>query len=778
MKNIVYSLLLVACAASCGCVPEQLGDAQLTAAGAQPPVILLSPKATDAERWSAKELAAAIEQMVSPAGRVKITTNYKTVPKGAFCFLLGVLDQSPTLQELIDTGALSVPKDRPKFDGFVLKAIKKDDRNIMIIASRHPRGVMNGVFHLLERVWGCGFFEDAFETVRYPKYETLLVPWVDEIIEPAFEHREVIYLPNYASPRWSMPRRRRNMDYLCRLRYNRFQPKWYICPAAFAEELRDRKLLKTDRQLKDCSYPVKYSAIYTEEVKLLKHWHSRGGRVTLRKPSGGYNYLTVALLNKVRDGFLGFGPEQANQYFNPNLPLILDIDLQSSKKLKSQIGIKSTDNWIEIGLPSENSSWSDEKDRLVYLLNYAKAGLQTLKSLDPDGKLVLNSWSLLFSPWTKGNYREFFKTISAGGREIVICDIMALDGVPTYKAHNYYYGHPWLVGAIPQIATVDEPRLNMPYALKMAQDLVKDSRENPKNNLIGFCYQTEGSGGMPMTMDFLHLIAWDPMEWTIEKFVADYAARRYGRKNASAMIPALNKLMESVHGPKTKLNWGRYYPASPHKELRVTDALNDSTGAYRARASLVPIVREALVEALAAAPVLKNNPYYVRDLIDIARMYCYFSEEIWLAKAWKAVKKRDAAGAKRAGDAMDVILESLTRLLATHPRYWNKSRPYGYEGNDYYTNDTYEQLKHLYSIRIRGQLEFFRDLIVKGQNDWPLTKAIAWRKKLYKDTRQAYNDGPPEWRNIPKSDQFPMSPAQAAAKLLVDVSRVNSLTDK
>ena len=779
IKNTVYcALVLMISFNSLCCTPKTRPNTPVD----KPPVlIILSPEASEAERWSAKEMATAIREMTGQSVKMKTITDFKSIPADSLCFLLGVLDKSPALKSLIGSGDLSIPKGRPKFDGFVLKSVKKDGRNILVIAGKKPRGVLNGVFHLLERVWHCGFFEDAFETVRYPKYKTLPVPAVDKIIEPVFEHREVIYIANYSNNFWSSSRQYKNMDYLARLRYNRYTHNWGLYSAAFAKELYDRGKIKRDIPLP--YWPLKqgdkdYVTYFENTANLLKYWHSHGGAVTIRKPCVGLEgALSIVAMNQAYPGHLGFKWRERNKHYNPNDDLVMEIDIAAIRKLQTRIGLDGVGDWYEIGLPCEHKSWGTEKDRRNFMLNFVKAGIRTLKEVDPKGKLALNSWTLLFSPWTANDFRAIFDMITSKGKEIVVYDIMALDGVPTHQKYNYYSGHPWLVGAIPQIATVDELQLNMPRALKMAQELARDARTNPGNNLIGFCYQTEGSGGMPMTMDFLHMLAWNPLEWTIETYIRDYAVRRYGRENAPAMIPALNKLMNSVYSPKTKLLWGRYHVCAPHKgRIRVGNYLDAE--ACRARVLLVPVVREALVKALDAEPVLKDDPYYILDLIDIARMYCYYSEEIWISKAWNSVKTSDAKGLEEAEKAFDVIFESLTRLLATHPRYWNKSAAYGYVGNDYYANDTYELLKHLYSVRVNKQLELFKDLIVQKKDKWPLKEALAWRTKMTGETRESYNNGPAEWKNIPKSEQYPMSVVEAVKKLLVDVSRANGFEKK
>ena len=212
MKSCFILSLLVLLFAQVGYAEDvKIGDG-----GMQSVVVALSPGATEAEQWAAQELVTAIANMTDVSATVELTNDYHSLPLDSFAFLLGVLDQSALLQPLINSGDLLVSPSEPKYDGFILKYLNKDNLNMMIISGRKSRSVLNGVFHLLERQWHCGFFDDSLESPRYPSVNVLEIPVQEQIIAPIFEHREVIDLCNYAfNHGWNQTKKNRT---------------WTICP--------------------------------------------------------------------------------------------------------------------------------------------------------------------------------------------------------------------------------------------------------------------------------------------------------------------------------------------------------------------------------------------------------------------------------------------------------------------------------------------------------------------------------------------------------------------
>jgi hypothetical protein len=736
--------------------------------GAQTVTVALSSNASTAEKWAATELTTAVNKMTGLSVNVQYTSDYNTLSSSSFCFLLGILNQSPLLQPFINNGDIVIPVGRPKYDGFVFKYIYKNNRNMLIISGNSPCAISNGVFYLLEREWHCGFFDDSFESPRYPQSDVLVVPMDFQIIEPAFENREVINVCNYAYAfgGWSRVKKQKFLDHIARQRYNRYTPTWQANSSPFPMELYNQGKLPYGS----------YNADFNIETVVLNYWNfQRGKKATIGIPSCALSGLpATAYMNTAYPGYLGFLPEQSYMYFNPNDSLIRGIDVNATQNIRTKTGALANGNWYELTPPSEQAAlWGTPTERRENLLNYARAGINLLNNIDPSGKLTHNGWGLIHSIYTVEDFHSFYNEIANAGKQVITYDLMACDGVGRYATNNYYYGQPWIIGTVPQLRFVDELYYNMPQALDVAKTQLQDCATNSNNNLIGFSYQAEGFGGMAMTMDFVHLLAWNPSELTIDTWVSDYATRRYGIENAHLMLPALNDLKDSIFSNNAALHLDLYHPSAPHKDIRMPSQLSDPGGAYAAREAMVPKLRDALEHALAEWSKLEKESFYSLDLIEIAKMYAYCSEEICQVEAWRSVQNLDLDGLEDANVAMTTILNDLSTLMACHSRYWNVSHPYGYNGGDeYYFQDTYEQLTYLYSARVKCMFKKYKSLVEAGQSSWDETEAVNWRTQMYADTRTAYNNNS-TWQNIQSSEQYPMTVIEAVRKLLVNVSTIN-----
>jgi hypothetical protein len=116
------------------------------AASAADPAIWLGPKASEHEKYAAKEL----QRYLYAAGD-RLTTIKEAQKADGDGFVLGTPDTLPDLGIAWPFG-LAVPAD----DGYIIRTISDGSRNLLIIAAPTPEGVRNGVYGLLEEI-GFGF---------------------------------------------------------------------------------------------------------------------------------------------------------------------------------------------------------------------------------------------------------------------------------------------------------------------------------------------------------------------------------------------------------------------------------------------------------------------------------------------------------------------------------------------------------------------------------------------------------------------------------------------
>jgi hypothetical protein len=89
----------------------------------------------------------------------------------------------------LHVGRLNLQLDRSKLgsDGFILRT----DGDRLILVGGHPRGVLNGVYTLLEEQFGVRWFAPELEVV--PKLDVVRVPKLKRTVVPALEYREVFW---------------------------------------------------------------------------------------------------------------------------------------------------------------------------------------------------------------------------------------------------------------------------------------------------------------------------------------------------------------------------------------------------------------------------------------------------------------------------------------------------------------------------------------------------------------------------------------------------------
>ncbi len=166
----ILVLLVLVCLSSYGSPAEGL---TLVDGGQSEYVIVVSSDAIPAEQFAAEELALHLEQM--SGAKLPIVTDAGPLPSHAV-----LLGNTRFLQEL------GVKVDWEQFgkEGYLLRVVG----NHLIIAGGQPRGVLYGVYALLEDHLGCRWF--APDTNFIPQRKTIELPELNVTGKPAFEYRD------------------------------------------------------------------------------------------------------------------------------------------------------------------------------------------------------------------------------------------------------------------------------------------------------------------------------------------------------------------------------------------------------------------------------------------------------------------------------------------------------------------------------------------------------------------------------------------------------------
>jgi hypothetical protein len=159
-----------------GLMPLARADLTLAGRGKTRYRIVLPPNAPPAELYAAQELQRYLERL--SGARLPITAD--TEPVTAREILIG---------DNIHLGRRNLELDRSKLgsDGFILRT----DGDCLILVGGYPRGVLNGVYTLLEEQFGVRWFTPELEVV--PKLDAVRVPKLNRTVVPALEYREVFW---------------------------------------------------------------------------------------------------------------------------------------------------------------------------------------------------------------------------------------------------------------------------------------------------------------------------------------------------------------------------------------------------------------------------------------------------------------------------------------------------------------------------------------------------------------------------------------------------------
>ena len=101
--------------------------------------------------------------------------------------LVGILSNNRQIGSLVRSRKIRNPERNLDPDGFVIETLIDGGVSKLIITGRDSKGVLNGVFHLLQEIFGVWFFRDG---QRVPTRETLTVPELSIANSPTSDTRD------------------------------------------------------------------------------------------------------------------------------------------------------------------------------------------------------------------------------------------------------------------------------------------------------------------------------------------------------------------------------------------------------------------------------------------------------------------------------------------------------------------------------------------------------------------------------------------------------------
>lgn len=123
---------------------------------------------------SSKEMSAILNKMLGSTNQFAVSTS---IVNGGKYISIG--DTPQALTQNFDKSDIT-------YDGF---AIKTDSQNNFYILAREENGLSNGIYTMLEDIFGCMFVRDDFDYI--PRFSTIYLDKLDVVNNPDFEWRKI-----------------------------------------------------------------------------------------------------------------------------------------------------------------------------------------------------------------------------------------------------------------------------------------------------------------------------------------------------------------------------------------------------------------------------------------------------------------------------------------------------------------------------------------------------------------------------------------------------------
>ena len=336
-------------------------------------------------------------------------------------------------------------------------------------------------------------------------------------------------------------------------------------------------------------------------------------------------------------------------FLDPLDPLFQEVGKAFLDAQEREFGtdhLYAADTFIEMSPPSNDPT---------FLTNMGKALYGTLTAADPEAIWVMQGWIFFNNAkfWQPPQAKAFLGGVPDDG--MILLDLFC-DVAPVWKKTEAFHGKPWIWCILQNFGNTVQ--LSGPLA-GVNRDLHAARRSPDRGQLSGIGMIQEGLGYNPVVFDFMTEMTWRDSEVDLDKWVRDYARRRYGNQHTKAE-QAWKLLSESVYaassrGP-SKL-WAR--PALPAKDAALAVALPEGRGQLgRAWAMLIDSSDE-----LGA-----TDPFRF-DLVNITRQALSDLTGPLHNRMVNAYHDKDAEEFEAASNAYLQLLRDLDALLATREEF-------------------------------------------------------------------------------------------------------------
>ena len=694
-------------------------------------------------------------------------------------------------------------------EGFVVKSVKQDGRQVLVLLGGSPRGTLYAVYHYLESVCRVGFFWDG---EQIPKMSRIRIEGLAIVEKPRFPEREyllsVVY--GYTTYWWGWKEWQREIDWAAKHRFNIMHTPpgavdvWKKVWQDFGVRVSDDSL-SGPPFLPWASFhlwnlkPPYPQAFQDSQAQLRKKMVDYGRSLGIKWDSPAMAGIQVpkefyaAYKDRARFIEVAWHVFAPAYYVHPEDPLFIKLWQAFMKEYRARYG---TDHiwWAPNFFEMKPGADLPPDEQLKLKLNIARKTVEATKAVDPEAIMTSFGWTFVDKQyWPKEHVKAFLDAYPQ--ESLRVWDLWedyaypSANGnlQPLYKQLDYYFGKPWLIGFLHSFGGNTSLHGNLDDMQKRIQEAatVPEAR-----NCRGISVQMEVIHHNHLYYDFLSRLGWNPA-LDVSSFLDDYAVRRYGKDAAPRMRPVLEQLSRTVYTTNdntTPLYMRRLgiqkssgsHGGVPASQLRPEGRAGLLT--FGQRAAFLAGLRNALEAALTQSKALGPSPLYQHDLIDIARQYLGDLFNLHVTRLYKAFETGDRAGFEEEANTLQAILRSQEQLLSSSD-YFRLSpvleaglalpgAPRDYDQRikdiltiwadgilDYARRDYFELVKFYYSPRVDAFVSHLRQQMSRSSNQ--IDQAAL--EKDYGRIEQAFVHNPVL---LKKSDLFQGTPVKAAQEVL------------
>jgi hypothetical protein len=616
--------------------------------------LVIGPQASWIERRAAEELRKYLRKM--SGADLPIT---ESAPSEGTIIAIGRAESNPVIAQAIDCHLVTLSDSYPGRDGFVIKTVRFDEQDVLILGGSMDRGMLYAAYALLEEVLGIGFFRDG---ERIPHSSTIEIPDIDISERPQFAERADGFIA-YSQKFWHWDDWMRELDWKVKHRANQTWP-FHVGNDIISTIMYEWGVVP---EPPGTNTP-------TEQERLLEHAHKLGLRVPCDLPRGtGLPDAFFEAFPDCQTLSLQWSEYEPYRQLHPADPLLHRLIVDYIRHYRKRYG---SDHLYIAEFAAESRIVGGAASNQEVRLDFVRTVSGALKEADPEGVWLPCSWSFDLSAddpgnpweanWTIDNIREYLDTISV---PFSVFDLWA-EEAEKYVQTDYFFGHRWGFGVLHSFGAGSYIHGDVPGLVNRVHRLLND----PEADKCEF-YHTHSE--IVDNNDFYYelsaQLSWDPTDVTVERHVRDFCRKRYGQVG-EALEEAWWLLVDTVYGPESgtvkiimdPAYWFRLdlelIPGWPEDEER-TSYLRKGRPAFIAK------LREALDIFLKQIELLGTSEMARRDLVDIARQWIAERVNQYIYAMRDAFVKRDTVAFKHAAAPVLGLLDDQTRLLASFPPY-------------------------------------------------------------------------------------------------------------